>query len=126
MLDPDLINFVRHSLRSVWALEVLLFIRRHSPEPVGYGTIVRELRATPALVRRIVEQLVAEHLVVPEGAESVRFRASTTSLERMCDLVDAASRDRPIALRDAIIGNPDAKLKNFSDAFRFTDKEGEK
>lgn len=126
VLDPELISFVRRSLRSIWALEVLLFVRRHSPQSVRCDTIVRELRATPVLVRRLVEQLTAEHLVVPESDEAVHFHASTPELERLCELLDAASRDRPIALREAIIGSQDAKLKNFSDAFRFTDKDGEK
>lgn len=114
--------FVRNSLGSIWALELLLLIRRYAPNPVTYDEIVRELRATPFLVRRIVERLAAEHLVAVEDGDKVRFQASTPEQERLCGLLEVASRDRPIALRAVIVGAPDAKLRNFADAFRFSDK----
>jgi hypothetical protein len=122
VLDPQLIHFVRTSLRSIWALEVLLFVRGRAPNAISCEEIVRELRATPYLVKRIVDQLASEQLVALEGSE-VRFQASSPDQEKLCELLEAASRDRPIGLRDAIVGSPDTKLKNFSDAFRITGKD---
>jgi hypothetical protein len=126
VLDPQLISFVRRSLGSIWALEVLLFIRRRAPVPVSVEEIDRELRATPYLVRRIVDQLAAEHLVEREAGGLVRFEAGTPELERLCILLETASRERPIGLRDAIVGSPDNKLQSFADAFRFRDNPKDK
>ena len=126
MLDPQLIDFVRKSLGSIWALEVLLFIRRRAPDPVTVEEIDRELRATPYLVRRIVDQLVAEHLVAREVGDLVKFKAGTPELERLCALLETVSRERPIGLRDAIVGSSGVKLRNFADAFRFKDNAKDK
>lgn len=98
-------------------------LRRYAPRAVAQEEIVRELRATPFLVRRIVDQLLAESLVVVEGQDAVRFQPSSTEQERLCEMLDTASRERPIALRDAITSSPDSKLRNFADAFRFKDKD---
>jgi hypothetical protein len=126
MLDPQLIDFVRKSLGSIWALEVLLFIRRRAPDPVTVEEIDRELRATPYLVRRIVDQLTHEHLVTREVGNLVKFDAGTPELERLCALLETVTRERPIGLRDAIVGSSGAKLRNFADAFRFKDNAKDK
>jgi hypothetical protein len=123
VLDPQLIAFVRQSLRSLWALEVLLLVRRRAPNAASHDDIVRELRATPFLIRRIVDQLAEERLIVVEGDKAVRFAPSSPEQIALCDLLEVASRDRPIALRDAIVSLPSDKLQNFADAFRLKDKD---
>lgn len=122
MLDPALIGFVRKSLQSIWMLETLLFMRRRSGEKVSRDEIVRELRATPFLVRRVVDHLAAEHLVVVDKDGAARFEPSTPELALLCEKLEVASRERPIALRDAIINSPETKLRNLADAFRFSSK----
>lgn len=126
VLDPQLTTFVRKSLGSIWALEVLLFVRRRAPDPVTVEAIDRELRATPYLVRRMVDHLVGEQLVQRELGDLVRFHARTPELERLCELLETASRERPIGLRDAIVGSHDTKLRTFADAFRFKDSAKDK
>jgi hypothetical protein len=121
VLDPQLVAFVRESLKSIWALELLLLLRRAAPEPVAIEDIVRELRATPHLVQRLLVQLSDEHLVVRQHAMA-RFQPARPELEKICDLLEAASRERPIALRQAIISAHNSKLRDFADAFRFLDK----
>lgn len=126
MLDPQLVTFVRRSLRSIWALELLLYLRRAAPRSVSVQDIVRDLRATSYLVRRIAGQLMNEGLVTLDTEERVRFQPSTPDLERLCEMTDTASRDRPIALRDAIVAAPNDKLRTLADAFRFGHKDKEK
>ncbi len=125
MLDPALISFVRKSLQSIWMLETLLLVRHRAGEPVACDEIVRELRATPFLVRRVIDHLAAEHLVIVDEDGDARFEPLTSELALLCEKLEAASRERPIALRDAIINSPETKLRNLADAFRFSDR-GEK
>ena len=119
MLDPQLIAFIRHSIRSIWALELLLLLRRRSPNAIAGEELVRDLRATPNLIERLIDQLVVSGLAVRESCGDVRFAPVSQELERMCEALDSASRERPIALRDAIASTPNDILKNFADAFRF-------
>jgi hypothetical protein len=125
VLDPQLVNFVRSSLRSIWALEFLLYLRRAAPDARKIEDIVRDLRATRFLVRRLTQQLVSEGLAALEPQDHIRFHAATPDHERLCELLDVASRDRPIALRDVIASAPNDKLRSLADAFRFKEKKEE-
>ena len=120
MLDPSLVIFVRKSLQSIWMLEILLFIRRRAGERVSRDEIVREMRATPSLVRGVLDRLLHEQLVLLHENGDASFAPSTRELALLCEKLEAASRERPIALRDAIINSPGAKLQDLADAFRFS------
>jgi hypothetical protein len=122
VLEPDLIHFVRTSVRSIWALEVLLLLRRRAPAGLTADEIVAALRASPGLITRIIDQLVAERLVIKDAAGAIRFECDP-GLAKLCDALELAAQDRPIALRDAIHSSPNDKLRNFSDAFRLKGKE---
>jgi hypothetical protein len=128
VLEPDLLLFVRTSVRSIWALEVLLLLRRKAPGGLTPDEIVSSLRASPMLIARIIDQLEAEGLVGRDEGDVIRFECRAPELTQLCDALDQASQDRPIALRDAIASSPNDKLRNFSDAFRLKgrDKPGDK
>lgn len=49
----------------------------------------------------------------------------TRELALLCETLNAASRDRPITLRDAIVNSQETKPRNLANAFRFSGK-GEK
>lgn len=98
-------------------------LKRAAPNEIALDDIVRHLRATPFLVRRIVEQLVAEKLVALAHDQSARFHPDSVEQEKLCDMLEVASSERPIALRDAIVAAPTDKLRNFIDAFRLKDKD---
>lgn len=121
MLDPNLLAFVRNSIRSIWSLEVLLLLRRKAPEGLAQDSIVTALRASHKLISKCLEQLAQAGLVSVEEGGVSRFAPATPVLAALCDALEKASHERPIALRDAIASSPDDKLRNFSDAFRFKD-----
>jgi hypothetical protein len=109
-------------VRSIWALEVLLLLRRRAPAALTPDEIVAALRASLGLITRIIDQLVAASLIVRNASGGVRFECDP-AIAKLCDALDQAAHDRPIALRDAIASSPDDKLRNFSDAFRLTSKD---
>ena len=49
--DPDLAGFVREHMRSVWAVELLLILRRDREQCWQPEALVAELRASTNLVR---------------------------------------------------------------------------
>lgn len=88
--------------------------------------IVATLRASPGLIDRVLSQLATANLIVRESSGVVRFDCDP-GLAKLCEALETAAQDRPIALRGAIASSPNHKLRNFSDAFRLKgkDKDGE-
>jgi len=123
VLEPDLLAFVRSSIPSIWALELLLLLRRAAPGYLRRDELVQHLRATPTLIDRLLDQLQAAGLIARNDAGAVRFECTSPQLDRMCEALATAADERPIALRDAIISMPSEKLRDFSEAFRFKDKD---
>ena len=123
MLEPELLAFVRTSIPSIWALELLLLLRRAAPGSLTRDELVQHLRATPMLIDRLLAQFEAGRLIAKTETGAVRFECATPELESLCEALATAAEQRPIALRDAIISMPSEKLRDFSDAFRFKDKD---
>jgi hypothetical protein len=121
VIEPALLTFIRSSLRSVWALELLLLLRRTSPNTLGIKQAARELRASDTLVAKLLPQLEAAGLVVGEG-DAYRFAPASPALQELCGLLEQEYRERPVAVVDAIIAKPD-KVQSLADAFRFKRKD---
>ena len=119
MLDQNLLAFVRKSIPSVWALELLLLLRRAAPGYLRPDELVQLLRATPRLIDRLLAQFIADGLVAKNESGAVRFECIRSELEDLCEQLAQTSESSPVALRDAIISAPSEKLRDFSDAFRF-------
>ncbi|RYG28659.1 MAG: hypothetical protein EON93_18175 [Burkholderiales bacterium] len=124
-MEPRLLAFIRSSIPSIWALELLLLLRRAAPQALTRDEMVQHLRATPNLIERLITQFLANGLVT-QSDSTYRFECATPELAALCEDLAMAADERPIALRDAIIAAPNEKLRDLADAFRFrdTDKGG--
>lgn len=123
-LDDDLATFIRGSLRSVWSLELLLLLRRQAPKTLSYPELVRELRASDAVVEVCAQQLETAGLVSREaGAAACRYAPATELLNSLCERLERAQKERPVAVMDAILFGSNERLRNFADAFRFKEKD---
>lgn len=123
MLEPSLLAFIRSSIPSIWALELLLLLRRAAPGYLTREEMVQHLRATPNLIDRLVQQFTALGLVERNADGAFRFECRTSENEKLCEALAVAADERPIALRDAIIAAPNDKLRDLADAFRFKDSD---
>jgi hypothetical protein len=121
VLEPSLLVFVRTSIPSIWALELLLLLRRAAPGRLSRDELVQHLRATPTLIDRLLSQFVTAGLVTSDAFGAFRFECATPETESLCEALSLAADERPIALRDAIIAAPNDKLRDLADAFRFKD-----
>ncbi len=122
MLEPSLLAFIRTSIPSIWALELLLLLRRAAPGHLTRDELVQLLRATPTLIDRLLSQFAAGGLVAQNETGGFRFECVTPANSSLCEALALAADERPIALRDAIISAPNDKLRDLADAFRFKDK----
>jgi hypothetical protein len=121
VLEPSLLAFIRSSIPSIWALELLLLLRRAAPGYLTREEMVQHLRATPTLIDRLVHQFTASGLVARSADGAYRFECHVSESEKLCAALAIAADERPIALRDAIIAAPNDKLRDLADAFRFKD-----
>jgi hypothetical protein len=113
-LSPQELAFVRRSLKSVWALELLLLLRASPDRAWTTAELVGELRANDSLVSRILDDFRRHGLVGGEGGWRYLADAPDATL---CDQIEALYRERPMTLIKAISTPPD-RLQALADAFR--------
>ena len=112
----QLIDFIRRNIRSVWALEVLLALRRPPLRAWSLPELVVELRASDAVVVGVVDAFERQGLVAraPDGAVSL---AAVSCLDQLCDALADAYKERPFTVISAITCT-DEQLASLADAFQ--------
>jgi hypothetical protein len=115
--ELDLLGFIRRSVPSVWALEVLLLIRQPSPRGWSAGELVGELRASDAVVTGALASLQREGLVSEGEDGRFRFAPAADLLEDLTAALAEAYAERPVAVINAIV-SADDQLQSLADAFR--------
>jgi hypothetical protein len=124
VLDADLLGFVKSSIRSTWALELLLLVRKEPSRVFRQDELVRDLRSTTALIARCMKELQSAKLLSCE-ANGCRYAPASPELDQMCERLERAYAERPVAVINAIIQSPADRRQDFADAFRFTPKKDE-
>jgi len=115
--NQELLDFIRDAIRSVWALEVLLVLRRDGGRLWSAQEIVDELRASLPLVKGNLDVFEAAGLVLREG-EGFRYAPASPWLESLCDELASAYRERPVTVINAIVSSSGDNLRALADAFR--------
>jgi hypothetical protein len=115
--DPDLLGFVREHIRSVWALELLLLLRRDPGRCWSQAALVTELRASQMLVADNLRRLQDGGLVAPED-DCFRYAPAAPYLEDLCRQLEEAYRERPVAVVN-LIARPSSSLQSLANAFKF-------
>jgi len=116
VFSPDLQSFIRESVRSVWALELLLLLRRQPDRRWTSDDLVKELRASTSLVSENLAGFERAGLVACEDG-ACRFAPASPVLVQLCDELDQAYRERPVAVINVIASSKD-KLQTLADAFK--------
>jgi hypothetical protein len=116
-VDQDLLGFIREHIRSVWALELLLLMRRSPERAFTSEELVSELRGSSMLVRDSLASFERAGLVLRDDEGRVRYAPAAPLLADLCDTLDAAYRERSVAVINAIVSPPD-KLQALADAFK--------
>ena len=114
-VDQQLLDLIKRCVGSVWALELLLLLResgRAWPEQ----ELVTELRSSQLVVSQSLAGLVACALV-EIGEDGARYHPADEATGELVERLALEYRQRPDAVRRAIVAPVDDKLKSFSDAF---------
>jgi hypothetical protein len=114
--DDATLRFIAASFKSVWALELLLSLKRVGGACTSRD-LVNRLRASELVVSRALESLVAAGLISNEEDTAVYLPASRSiaaSVERAEELYHL----KPDAVRRAIVNARASGITAFADAFR--------
>ena len=117
-VEQDLLAFIREHVRSVWALELLLLLRRTPDRVWSPDELVRELRASTTLVNANLPALERAGLVVLTEEGRTRYSPAAPVLAQLCDRLEEAYRQRPVAVIN-MIAAPADRLQGLADAFKF-------
>jgi hypothetical protein len=116
--DQDFAAFVREHVRSVWALELLLAVKRDPDRRWPVEALVRELRASTSLVTDNLRDFERTGLAVRDDDGCYRYAPASPLLDELCGMLEEAYRQRPVAIIN-LIAKPRDALQSLADAFKF-------
>lgn len=119
--DRDVYQFIREHLRSVWALELLLLLKRDAGRCWSVEDLVGDLRASHSLVTANLAALEGASLVIADDRGCFRYQPAAAALAKVCDQLEAAYRAKPVTVI-RWISAPTERLQSLADAFKFKGK----
>lgn len=116
--SDDVATFIRTSFRSVWSLEMLLYLWRHPERAWTRPELVAALRASDVIVAQSADWLGAAGLVANNADGSMRYAAAAPDLDSLVVATAEYYAASPGAVRRLIISGADGGISAFADAFR--------
>jgi hypothetical protein len=116
--DPELHEFLREHLRSVWAVELLLLLRRDRERAWPPEALVAELRASTNLVNDILAGFQRSGLAVSDDEGGWRYAPAGAALDALASQLEVAYRERPVAVVN-LIAKPVDPIQGLADAFKW-------
>jgi hypothetical protein len=114
---PDrLIPFLRTSIRTVWALELLLHLKSRPNEAFAAADLVRDLRSSHGAISDALVALRQANLV-SESSGAFRYAPATPELDALVAHLQDTYRQRPTTIIRLIAEAP-GSLQAFADAFK--------
>lgn len=111
-------QFIRGTFRSVWALELLCFLRQNRDRALSHEEMVAGLRGSDLVVAQSVEALVAAGLILAEADGAARYAPATEQLDDLVAKTEALYAKSPDAVRRLIVTAANPTLSAFANAFR--------
>lgn len=112
----DLLRLIGSSFRSVWALELLLLLKRE-PRSWTAAELVAALRASDLVVNKALDELVAGGLVSVDTG-GARYMPVSEDVAGRIDEIEALYAARPDAVRREIVSAVSSGATAFADAFK--------
>lgn len=116
--EEEVTNFVRATFRSVWALELLCYLRQNADRTLSHEEMVAGLRGSDLVVTQSVESLSAAGLVLVEEEGRARYAPSSDDLEQLIEATQSLYAKSPDAVRRTIVSASSPGITAFADAFR--------
>ena len=119
MIRGELLSFIQSSFKSVWSIEVLIFLDERRLEAFTAEQLILELRGSAPVVAQSVAMLQQSGLVAVDNASMVRYAPASPELAELGAAAVKAYKESPGQVRRAILSAPNDKLHSLADAFLF-------
>lgn len=116
--QQDVSSFIAATFRSVWALELLCFLRQERQRSLSHSEMVAGLRGSDLVVLQSVDSLTAAGLVLGEGDGSARYCPASDDLDSLVEAAATLYAKSPDAVRRTIVAAANPAITAFADAFR--------
>jgi hypothetical protein len=116
--DEDVFGFIRATFRSVWALELLCFLRQNRDRNLSHAEMVAGLRGSELVVTQSLESLTAGGMVLADADGSARYRPASEALDALAEGAASLYARSPDAVRRMIVSAANPGITAFADAFR--------
>jgi hypothetical protein len=114
--SEELFRFIGSSFRSVWALELLLLLKRED-RPWPRDELISALRASELVVNKTLDELLAAGLISFDGDQAI-YQPASADMRKAIEEVEKLYAARPDAVRRAIVSSASSGATAFADAFR--------
>src|SRR5688500_13756343 len=114
----EVASFIRATFRSVWALELLCFLRHHRDRAQSHADMVAGLRGSDLVITQSVGALAAAGLILVEADGSARYAPASDDLDALVGEAQALYASSPDAVRRLIVAAANPGITAFADAFR--------
>jgi len=101
-MDDELRDFLCHSLRSVWNIELLLWLYRHGSRGWYAADLVQEMRASDLIVSQGIASLQQAGLIAVETGGACHYSPATPELDHLMQRLDCIYRERPTVVTRAL------------------------
>jgi hypothetical protein len=105
-------------MRSVWAVELLLVLRRDRDRGWAAEQLVAELRASTNLVRDVLAAFETSGLAVCGDDGAWRYVPAGPVIDALATRLEQAYRERPVAIINLIASRGDP-IQGLADAFKW-------
>ncbi len=120
--DEATLRFIAASFKSVWALELLLTLKRGGGACTR-SDLVKRLHASELVVSRALDSLVAAGLISNDEDTAI-YHPANRSIAASVELAEELYHLKPDAVRRAIVNAQSSGITAFADAFRLR-KDGD-
>lgn len=117
MIPEHLAAFLRTTVKSVWALDLLVLVKSAPNQRWTVTTLNDRLRASTSLVEEILATFTRQGLVVLDAEGTYRYHASGET-DALASELTRLYAERPLAVIKEIVSAPNEKIHSFVDAFR--------
>lgn len=117
MLSDRVRAFIHVSVKSIWGLELLLYLRAHDDRPWSVASLTRELRASESVVRGAIGLFRAAKLIREDTGGHVQFKPASAELEALVSEIAKVYATHPVEVCEEIY-SIDRNIQHFADAFR--------
>jgi hypothetical protein len=117
-IPDDVIEFVNKHITTVWALELLLFMRQGRSRAWTIDELAKELRASTHVVTRVMPGMTSAGLVTG-GEGAYRYSPIRPELDDTVERLEAVYKQLPVTIVRHIALAAHREAQSFADAFKF-------